>query len=65
MAYIPTSLVRLLVSSMELEIPLLPLEKQTLLTQTYESEKTKYKETLRKAEERFAGIQAQIYDEII
>lgn len=50
---------------MELEIPLLPIEKQTLLTQTYESEKTKYKGTLRNAEERFNNVQAQIYDEII
>lgn len=50
---------------MEMEIPLLPMEKQALLTQTYESEKAKYKETLRKAEERYTGIQAQIYDEII
>ena len=50
---------------METEIPLLPLEKQTLLTQTYESEKARYKEARRKAEERFTGIQAQIYDEII
>ena len=50
---------------MEMEIPLLPLEKQISLTQTFESERARYKETLRKAEERFTGIQAQIYDEIV
>lgn len=50
---------------MEMEIPLLPLEKQQEIVQTFESEKAKYQAAVQRAETRFGSVKAKLLDEIL
>ncbi len=50
---------------MEMEIPLLDIEEQKELVTHYEAESTLYRETIRKAEERFAAEKEKIYERLL
>ena len=50
---------------MELEIPLLPLDRQRKLTEFYEVELTHYRQTVAQAEQRLQEQKNKLYDEMI
>lgn len=49
----------------EMEIPLLPIAKQEVIIQQYQIEFEAYKETIKKAENRWSNIKDGLYDELI
>ena len=50
---------------MEMEIPLLPLEKQEQMVAQYNQERQVYKKMIQKAEVRWSDIKDNIYAELI
>ncbi len=50
---------------MEMEIPLLPIAKQEAIIHQYRVEFATYKETIKKAEDRWSNIRDGIYDELV